>query len=181
MVNKKVSGAADYIIPLAVVGGIGILAYFLVTKLGGLLTTSNSQNNKQTTDANASASAASQAQASAAGINPTLTPNQMAAIANQVYTLGTTGSDPSALTQINNQLTQVNNIADLNGIIAAFGTKEIATSSSLLNSCYALGFNCTAVGLSAFVDLVYQALDSTGGYLETLNEFLSAQNINFQF
>jgi hypothetical protein len=181
MRGHRVSGPADYIIPLAVVGGIGVLAYFLVSKLGSALTTANSQNNTGTTTANQSAATASTAQASAAGINPTLTPNQMAAIANTVYTLGTSNPDASTPDSINNQLTQVNNIADLNGVIAAFGTKNIATSTSLLNTCYTLGLSCTSVGLQTFVDTVYNYWDTTGSAMETLNEFLSSQGINYQF
>jgi hypothetical protein len=179
--RKKISGAADYIVPI---GLIGIVAFALY-KMGIFSGTfsGSGANNQGTTDANASAASQAAAQAAAQGIKATLSPNEAASIANSVYSLGVNASDTSALSQITNLLSQVNNIADLNAIIAAFGTKKIPSGdiTAWYNTCLSLGVNCTSVGLGTFIDSVYQAYDPSGGYLSNLNQFLQDQGINYSF
>lgn len=181
MARRKVGADYGWVGPVAIlaaIGGLGLLAWkYLLPSLQ----TGNSANNAATIDTNASASTASQAAAAAAGIQPTLNANEMAGIANQVYTLGANATDSSVLGSMNDQLTQVNNIADLNGVISAFGTKQVNASMSSYSMCSLLGYGCQALGLQAFVDLIYKSFDSSGSYLETLNGYLSSQNINYQF
>lgn len=181
MARRKVGADYGWVGPVAILGALFGAGYLVYKYVLPSLQTANSANNKATTDTNTTAAQASTAAAAAAGIQPTLTPNEMAGIANTVYTLGTQATDSSACGSINNQLDQVNNIADLNGVIAAFGTKEINASMSSYSTCSLLGFSCQAVGLSAFINSIYGAFDVDGSYRASLNTFLSQQGINYQF
>jgi hypothetical protein len=182
--KRRVGKAEDLVVPLAIGAVIIGGAWLLLNKLGNILPSSaQGANNQGTTDANTQAAAASASQTAAQGVSATLTPNQMAGIANDVNNLGIAASGPNDLGSINSTLDQVNNIADLNGVIAAFGTKKIPAGdiTAWYNTCLSLGINCTAVGLGAFIQAVYAAYDSTGNYLNTLNNYLYDQGINYQF
>ena len=185
MRRKKVSGTADYILPIALVVGGGFLLYQLF-KSGGLLnlTSGGGANNTGTTAANTAAAQTTAAQLAAQGVVATITADQAASVANQIYTTGLGASDSSACITINNLLTgAVTNTADLNMIISAFGTKNIPSGNvtAWYNTCISLGINCTAVGLGGFISAIYGAYDTTGQYLQNLDSFLSDQGVNFQF
>lgn len=185
MRRKKVSGTADYILPIALVVGGGFLLYQLF-KSGGLLslTSGGGANNTGTAAANTAAAQATAAQLAAQGVVATITADQAASVANQIYTTGLGASDSSACITINNLLTDaITNTADLNMIISAFGTKNIPSGSvtAWYNTCISLGINCTAVGLGGFISAIYGAYDTTGQYLQNLDSFLSDQGVKFQF
>jgi hypothetical protein len=181
MARRKIGADYGWVGPVAILAAMAGVGFLVVKYLLPSLQTANSANNSATTDTNNTAAQQSQAATAAAGIQPTLTPNEMAGIANQVYTLGTQATDSSACVSINDQLSQVNNIADLNGVIAAFGTKQVNASMSYFSMCSLLGYSCQALGLQAFVDLIYKSFDTDGSYMEILNGYLSSQNINYQF
>jgi hypothetical protein len=185
MAKRRVSGSADYILPIALVLGGGFLLYQLF-KSGGLLnlTSGGGANNTGTAATNTAAAQATAAQLAAKGVVATITADQAASVANQIYTTGLGASDSSACITINNLLTgAITNAADLNMIISAFGTKNIPSGNvtSWYNTCISLGINCTAVGLGGFISAIYGAYDTTGQYLQNLDSFLTAQNVNFQF
>jgi hypothetical protein len=183
--SGRISGSADYILPIALVVGGGFLLYQLF-KTGGILnlTSGGGANNTGTTAANSAAATATAQQLAAQGVVATITPNQAASVANQIYTVGLAASDSSACVTINNLLTgSINNGADLNAIISAFGTKNIPSGNvtSWYNTCISLGINCTAVGLGAFISAIYGAYDTSGQYLSNLDSYLTEQGINYQF
>jgi hypothetical protein len=185
MRRRKISGAADYILPIALVVGGGFLLYELF-KTGGLLnlTSGGGANNSGTAATNAAAAQTTANQLAAQGVSPTITATQAASVANTIYTTGLNATDSSACIAINNALTgAVNNAADLNMIIAAFGTKNIPSGNvtSWYNTCISLGINCTAAGLGTFITAIYGAYDTTGQYLQNLDGFLDDQGINYQF
>ena len=183
MAKRRVGADYGWIGPVAIVGALVGAGYLAWKYLIPALQNGNSANNATTTAANQTAAQQSAAQAAAAGIAPTLNANEMANIANQVYSLGKNASGLSDLQEINGQLTQCNNIADLNGVIAAFGTKSIPSGdvTSSLNTCFSLGIGCISVGLATFVDTIYGAYDPSGSELETLNSYFSSQGINYTF
>lgn len=183
MARRRVGGDYSWVGPVAVLAALGGLTYVFVTKILPSIQSGSSTNNKGTTDANAAAAAASQAAATAAGIQPTLNANEIANISSQVYSLGRSASGASDLQGIIDQLSQCNNIADLNGVITAFGTKNIPSGdvTSSFNTCFSLGLDCTAVGLATFVHTIFMAYDPTGDYLENLNSYFSSQGINYTF
>jgi hypothetical protein len=169
--------------PVAILAALGGAAYLTVKYLLPALQSGNSANNSSTTASNQSAAQQSQAQAAAAGVTATLNANEMANIANQVYSIGKSASGVSDLEAITQQLDQCNNIADLNGVISAFGTKSIPSGdvTSSFNLCFSLGIGCTSVGLATFIHTIYMAYDPTGGELETLNGYFASQGINYTF
>lgn len=183
MAKRKVGGSYDWVGPVAILAAVAGAGYLVYKYVLPALQSGNSANNSGTTAANQTAAQQSNAQAAAAGIQPTLNANEMANIANQVYSLGKSASGISDLQAITQQLDQVNNIADLNGVIEAFGTKNIPSGdvTSSFNLCFSLGIGCTAVGLATFVNTIYSAYDPSGGELETLNSYFSSQGINYSF
>jgi hypothetical protein len=180
MRRTKISGGADYIVPGALVIGGGFLLYSLF-KGGGFLSnlfqTAGGANNLATDTSTAAGQAATAKALAAQGVNPTLTDTQLSQIANTVFSLGT--QDPPDVGGINNQISQINNIADLNKIIGYFGTRAVNQSMSYFSACYALGYNCQQMGLAQFINLLYAG--DNADYLVTLNGFLSDMKINYQF
>lgn len=177
------SGAADYILPIGLLLGGGYLLYQFF-KPGGFLSTGAGNNNSSVSTANSSAATQTAQQLAAQGIKPTITADSAANVANQVYTAGLNATDASACITINNLLTgAINNAADLNLIVSAFGTKSIPAGNvtAWYNTCLSLGLNCTSVGLGDFVHSIYGAYDSSGQYLSALDDFLTAQGISYQF
>lgn len=183
MGRKKISGDYGWVMPTVV--GVAVLGigYLIAQKLGLFTQSGGSANNSGTTAANSSAAAASTAADQASGAKVTLSPNEIANIANQVYGAGTTATQLSDLFTMTNQLTQVNNAADLNAVIAAFGTKQMPANSfsAWSGTCMSLGISCTAVGLGDYVRVVYQYVDPTGQALSDLNSYFSSQGINYTF
>jgi hypothetical protein len=175
---SKIGGAADFIIPLGVVG-LGALIIYKFFFSGSAGTSPGvSQANQVATDANQAGTSATANQQAAKGEKQTISPDTAAGIANTVFTLGQMNNPD--LSSINNVITQVNNLTDLNAVIAAFGTRSSATNSSLLDPCYALGLNCSRLDMPSFIKLIYSQ-DATGAFLPSLNQFLRDQSINFQF
>lgn len=183
MARSRVGADYGWVGPVAILAALAGTVYLVVKYVIPSLQSGNSANNQATTTANQSAAIQSQQQASAAGIQPTLNANELANIANQVYSLGKSASGIGDLQSINDQLTQCNNIADLNGVISAFGTRNIPSGdvTSSFNVCFSLGIGCTSVGLATFVRTIYMAYDPSGGELETLNGYFADQGINYTF
>lgn len=183
MARKKIGGDSSWIMPAVI--GVGVLgfAYLIAQKLGLFTQSGGAANNKSTTDANTTAAAASSASAAAQGVQPTINANEAANIANQVYGIGTTAATTSDLYTMTQQLTQVDNIQDLNMVIAAFGTKQMPASnlSSWTGACMDLGISCTSVGLGDWVRVIYQSVDSSGQALANLNSYFSSTGINYSF
>ena len=181
MARKKVSGAAEYIIPIALGGGIIYLIWALANgKLNLFGTPAGTANNTATTNANSAATTATAVANAAAGISPTISNDLAASIANQVWANGTNADafDPGTTNQL---ITQVNNIADLNMVIQYFATRQIASSSSLFNMCATLGYSCTAVDFPTFVHIAYSNYPNGAAYLQSLNQYMGDQGINFTF
>lgn len=183
MEKRRVGADYGWVGPVAVLAGIAGIGYLVYKYVIPSLQSGNSANNAATTTANQTAAQQAQAQATAAGIQPTLNANEIAAIANEVYTAGKNAASATDLEAITQNLTQCNNIADLNGVIAAFGTKSIPSGdvTSNLNLCFSLGIGCISVGLDTFVVTIYTAYDPTGQSLENLNSYFTSQGINYQF
>lgn len=180
MRRTKISGNSDYIIPVALVVGGGFALYKLFGSgglLSNLFSNANDKNNTTTDTTIQSGQQTTAAQLAAAGAKPSLTNTQLSQIANTVFTLGT--QDPPDVGGINNQISQINNLADLNAIIGYFGTRAINASLSYYTFCYTLGYDCTQVGLNQFINILYAG--DNAEYLVTLNGFLNDQGINYQF
>lgn len=151
--------------------GIAVGAYFLVvkpvlTKLGIF----NSAANQATLDAQKKSLTDAKAKQPAS-----YTDDLYMGWANDIYSQIANGT-PLGFTQqsqIVYDITQANNMTDLQSLITAFGLKDVAGSGL---DCTWLGINCQKMDLQTFVKTV---LD--GQHLSNLNQYLSAQNINYQF
>jgi hypothetical protein len=179
MARQKVA-VGDIGETLAVVGGLGILAYFLTTKLFGALTpppTSGTTNNTANTGASASAAAADVAAAAAAGIRQTLSNNQIASMSTTISNYITNWSgDNDTLANIIETVDQINNQADWAALVAAFGVQKFNSSLSIWSVCNTVGYDCSSMNLPSALTLVLQGTPYQG----TLNQFFTAQGINAQ-
>jgi hypothetical protein len=174
---KKVGSAADYIIPLGVVGVLGFLAwkFFGSGGGGGVGPSAAGANNQSLATANQQATAATAQQQAAAGEKAQMSAVQQQGLASQLYAQMSQDS-PNLLT-IKNLLMEPYTLTDLNAVIQYFGTKQVGSSG--FNDCNLLGFNCSALDLPGWVALTF-ANDTTGA-LATINGYYSTQGINYSF
>jgi hypothetical protein len=183
MSSRRVGADYSWVGPVVTVAALVGGGYFVYKYLLPALQSGNSANNSTTTAANTAAAQTSIAQASAQGIAATLNANEMANIANQVYTLGKNATGVADLDSITTQLVQCNNLADFNGVVAAFGSRNIPSGdvTSSLNLCFSLGIGCTSVGLGTFVTTIFNAYDSSGASLQALNDAMYNIGVTYQF
>jgi hypothetical protein len=183
MAKRRVGADYSWVGPVIMLGVVGGGAYLVWKYVLPGLQSGNSANNSTTAAANTTAAQQSQQQAAAQGIQPTLNANEMANIANEIYSLGKSASGTSDLDAITNQLAQCNNLADFNGVVAAFGNKNIPSGdvTSSLNLCFSLGVGCISVGLGTFVTTIYNAYDPTGGELNFLNNAMHNIGVTYTF
>jgi len=174
-------GSVNYtpFILLAVLGAGGIALYMWLTGDSSPFKSGQAQNNSQTTATNTTATQQDAATLAAQGVNPTFTQSAFAQAANDIYSTATATWD-SPLSQSDQDaimwdvMNNINNAADLNALIAAFGTKKIG--DNWYSVCFSLGFGCDAVGLGSFLKI---ALDSS--HITEINNYLNSLNINYQF
>lgn len=171
MAPPKAIGKFDWtelIVPAAIIGG----GYFLLKKVG-VFSNANSQNNSAIDAQTAAANAAAISVAKSSGINQTVSQAQLNSLAIDIYNKGVASDvDQDGIV---NDVIQVNTLVDLLALKQAFGTKQ-ANAGSWLSTCSLIGLNCQAYDMDSFLKAV---LDSS--HINTINGYLSAQNINYQF
>jgi hypothetical protein len=157
---------------LAITGGVLVGGYFagkaILQKLG-ILTPPN-PTTVATTSAQAASLAAAQTAAAASGTGKaSYTTDQYTGWANDIFTQGY-GMDLSqdTMNTVVNDVTNVNNMVDLQSLISAFGVRQA--------SCGIFGTGCSNYDLPTFLKLI---LDSF--HIDTINQYLAAQNINYTF
>ena len=156
-----------------IVPGALLIGGYLLLKNFGIFNNNTSAANAKTDASVKQSTAAALNQAAAQGDFATLTDAQCQGIATDIYTQGiatTVNQD-----QIEHDLIQANTLTDLLKIKQYFGTNPVNTGS-WYNWCALFRVNCTAVDLDTFVKAV---LDSD--HLNSVNSYLSAQGINYQF
>jgi hypothetical protein len=168
--RKRVSGAGSdyskYIIPVAVVVG----GYFLLKNFGLFGGTSAAdQNAAGITAASQQGVADAISTDQASGGIATINQAQAAGIANTIFN---SMSDQDAIVR---QLIQVNTLQDLLLTIQAFGTKQAGGAACSLFG----GIMSSVCGTYDLPSFVRATLDNS--HLATVNNYLSAQNINYQF
>jgi hypothetical protein len=162
---------SKYILPVGIVVG----GYLLLknTNLFSGVKTGVTANNEATTVATQASLTTSIASAAASGDLQTLTNAQLASLANDIATQGLL-STPNQ-DQIEHDIIQVNTLTDLLQMMYQFGTRQ-GNTGSWFSTCGLLGLNCQALDMPTFVRL---AVDSS--HLSAINNYLTAQNINYQF
>jgi hypothetical protein len=170
---KKVGSAADYIIPIGMVGVLGFIAWKFFGSGGGA--SSASANNQSVAAGVQASTAATAQQQAAAGETAHMSAVQQQGIASQLYAI-MSQSSPDLL-QVQQLLIQPATLTDLNAIIMYFGTKQVGSSG--FNDCSLLGLNCSALDLPGGVTLTFSG--DNMDYLGGVNSYYSAQGINYSF
>lgn len=178
--KKKSVGAAGDFAPYILPIGLVIGGYFLVKNLfgglGDLFTGANTSNASAIQQQSTNATAAALSQAQQQGIQQTKTDAQLSGAATTISTLGSKtigqGSSADQDSIVNTIIQSADNITDYLKIKQFFGVKQVATG--WLSTCYALGFNCDAVDLDAFLHLV---LDES--HIDSLRNYFGSQQINY--
>src|SRR6202000_1174929 len=110
------------------IGGAVVLVggYFLVTKIIPKLNPFPTATDPVSTANNAAAQVAARQQAKATGQKETYTADQYIGWANDIYRLGTSMDklDATSMNAIVEDVTNCNNMVDLQSLINAFGTKQ---------------------------------------------------------
>lgn len=157
------------------IGGAVVLVggYFLVKKilpsLNPFPTATNPVDVKATTDAQAAALA----QAKSTGQQASYPLDQFTGWANDIYKIGTSSNSLSQtdMSNIVEDVTNCNNMVDLQSLISAFGTKQAGG-----NFCSWFNMYCDTYDLPSFLKAV---LDTD--HINTINLYLSEAGINYQF
>jgi hypothetical protein len=169
--KKKVGAEADYskyILPVGLVVG----GYFVLKNLG-LFGGAGAANTKSVQTSDSSGVDAAIAAEKAAGGFTTYSPANYSGLANDIFTKGLI--DPIDQDGIQSDIIQANTLLDLLMIKKSFGVRQ-ANTGSWLSWCAAAGINCAALDFDSFVK---QALNSA--HINTVNNYLSDQNINYRF
>lgn len=159
-----------YIIPAAVVIG----GYVVLKKFGLFGSNASNSNNAAIAAQTDAANAASVSAAKAQGISQTVSDAQLASIATDIYNKAIASSvDQDGIVM---DAIQVNTLTDLLRLKQLFGTKQVDINDHWYSTCSLLGINCEAIDLDG---VLKATLDSS--HLSTVNNFLSAQGINYKF
>jgi hypothetical protein len=158
-----------YIIP----AGIVVAGYLILKNLNLFGGSPAAANSAGITSSTASGVASSLATAKASGDFATISASQAAGIANNIYTAGV--ADPVDMDAIQNQVIQANTLTDLLLIIQAFGTKQAGGAACSIFG----GFVSAVCGTYDLASWIRANLDPS--HIQTINTYLSGQNINYQF
>jgi len=157
------------VVPAVLIGG----GYFVLNKLGLFNKTGTTSNNQQTATSTAAGLQASLNTAKAQGDIQTIPDANLSSLANDIATKGLLSTPDQD--GIQNDLIQVNTLTDLLKLKQYFGTRA-ANTGGPVSMCALFNINCDNLELDTFVK---QTLDAS--HLNTVNGYLSAQNINYQF
>lgn len=138
---------------LILIGGVGLLAYFVLKNFLPNLGQGVSQNNTQTAATTTDAYNADLAAAQSAGGQQSLSATAIAAMASQIdndlqSTSFWTGSPTPDLADAVAQVDKINNSVDWYALIKAFGVRNYNTGGSQ-SLCSWFAIECTQVGLVA--------------------------------
>jgi hypothetical protein len=158
--KRKISGGADYILPIGVLVVGGYLVWKYVLSPGS--SSGQGQNNSTTANATAAAAAADLANSTAAGSVQTLSDSTLNGIATSLMTLfssfnGTQDSGNSQLAR--NLVIQINSLQDWNKLYSIFGTRNMNATGSWSSACSLWGYNCNALDLISSLRLYCTADD----------------------
>lgn len=165
MARKKISGTADFIIPLGVLALLGYGLY----KLGVF---GNSGGGAGNPDATASAGAQSLTALAAQGQKPSLTTSQLEQMANSIYEFLL--ESPPDQDSVVEQVEFVNNTADVVSLVNQFGNRKAQSLSSVVSDCYIIGLNCPQYTMGG---LMHAVMDDD--HIAEINQFFVDNGINY--
>jgi hypothetical protein len=172
--KKAITGINVDWTKIAITGGVLVGGYFagkaILQKLG-IISTPNPVTVATTTTQTAALQSAITAAQQTGTAAATYTQDQYTGWANDIFNLATatSGGVPSSTQDaIVQDVINVNTMVDLQSLISAFGVRSA--------NCLIFGLDCKSYDLPSFLKA---ALDST--HINTINGYLSDQNINYQF
>jgi hypothetical protein len=172
---KKVSGAADYILPLGLIG----VAVFVLYKMGifnGTFT--GTGGNNAATAANTTATWTSAFNTSAQSVPQSLPDTTLNSMVTEM--LADANSNTSIFSgstyqaDIVTQMSNLDNITDLYRLGMLWGTRAVPTSD--FNLCNTLDIDCAQLDLGAFLKVTL-----TADQLAQVNQDLAGNGINYTF
>jgi hypothetical protein len=175
--KNKISGPGfkweSLVVPVVVLGG----GYLVLSKLGLFGSSDLASNNSAQAQQSSAANQQALNQAQAAGINPTLTQANAAALANDIFLQATSSAgtvSQAAQNQIASDIVNgVQNMADWYVLKNAFGFRKAGTYWS---TCNFLGFNCPEYDLDAIIKA------SCGpDTISDIGNYLSSRGIQYAF
>jgi hypothetical protein len=175
MGHRKVSGAADYIIPIGIVG----IAAFALYKFGLFSGGGSGTGGNNAAQSGNVATAAQQAFTQSSTTIPQSIPdtqlNSMIGIMlNDASENTSIFSGSSYQEDIVNQVSLLNNITDLYRLISLWGTRAVPTSQFTL--CNTLDLDCSTLDFGTFLKVTL-----TADQLSEVNNDLAGNGINYSF
>ena len=160
---------------IAITGGVLVGGFFIGKALlqkWGILSSPSAQDIATTAAQTQSLNQAKATAAASGSGGASYTADQYTGWANDIYqqarVTDTTPIPVANQIAIVEDITNANNMVDLQSIISAFGIRQA--------KCFAFNLGCTNYDLPAFIKL---ALDAD--HINNINQYLSAQSINYQF
>lgn len=173
--SKKVSGFADYVLPIGILG----LAAFALWKLGifnGTATGTGANNklNNATTNTTATADWTSAGGAASQTLSDTEINSLIGAIVADIGANTSIFSGSSYQQDIVNQMSELGSLADLYRMYMLWGTRAVPTQE--FNLCNTLDIDCSTVDLGTALHVTL-----TPAQLATVNQDLAGNGINYVF
>jgi hypothetical protein len=183
--GKKRIGSFDST-PFIMIGGLGLLGYFLYNKLFGS-GSAQGQNTATQTATLAQGTSTTLTALQQQGQGPILSASQAASLSNDIFTQGSQisaglnfwQSNTAYLAQIFSDFSKCQNDADLYLIVQNFGVRKAADSS--WSMCALFGANCSSFGLEEFITTVLNGASASGYGVTDLNTQLLSQGLTYQF
>jgi hypothetical protein len=176
MARRRISGPADYIIPLGVVT-LGVFVLYKIGFFNGSLFDLSGGNNSKT-NAQTSAIAHAAFTNSAAQVPQSLTDSTLNAMVNTIINDASNncnlGSGTTYTDDIVAQLSNLDNITDLYRLMDLWGTRSMGTSC--WGPCATVGVDCVQQDLATFLHGILSA-----DQLATVNQDLQGNGIDYSF
>jgi hypothetical protein len=176
MARKKMSGVADYIVPLGIVGLAAYVLYKMGLFNGSLFDLSGGNNGKAA--AQTSAIAHSAFTASAAKVPQSLDDTTLNTMLNTIISDAgnncNIGSGTGPTDDIVSQLSNLDNITDLYRLMDLWGTRAMGTSC--WGPCATIGVDCSQQDFGTFLHNILST-----DQLASVNEDLGGNGINYTF
>lgn len=170
------AGAADYILPLGIVGLAAFLMYKLGLFNGSFFDLSGGNNNKAAAQTSATAHAAFTQ--SAAAVPQSLTDSVLNSMVNTILNDASNncnlGSGTTYTDDIVDQLSELDNITDLYRLMDLWGTRAMGTSC--WGPCATIGVDCSQIDFATFIRSILSS-----SQLSSVNQDLNGNGINYSF
>ena len=175
MARRKVSGTADYIFPIGLLGIVAFVLYKMGI-FGGTATGTGSNNAATAANTTATWTAAynSSVQSTPQSLPDTTLNSMVTEMLSDANSNSSIFSGSSYQEDIVTQMSNLDNITDLYRLGMLWGTRAVPTSD--FNLCNTLDIDCAQLDLGAFLKVTLSA-----DQLSQVNQDLQGNGINYSF